>query len=323
LAQVPDRTLGPVTPTSDLPLKANEKKITLLDIAKVDKSTEDAISSRTHSFERTNEFAGAVKRNFEAQDPDNQPAPAATDGSEHELAQQLANPVASLISVPFQSNFEFNAGSHGEGQRFLMNFQPVIPFSLNDKWNLITRNILPIIGQGDFFPGDSNTFGLGDLTSSFFFSPKRTIGGMILGVGPVFLIPTATTRAFSPGKWGAGPTFVGLKQRKGWTVGLLANHIWSFAGPKSRGDLNQTFGQPFISYTWKNGYTLGPNVEATYDWETVQWNVPFNLALTRVIKLGEQPISFGGGPRVYLSRAPGAPTWGLRFIFTLIYPKKG
>jgi hypothetical protein len=170
--------------------------------------------------------------------------------SEEDLAKKLQNPVSSLISVPFQSNFDFGLGPSHSGWRYTLNIQPVIPISLGEDWNLISRTILPVISQhnaigapieagGDEVEDiqskkrtavDVNQDGLGDTVQSFFFSPvKPGPGGIIAGLGPVFLLPTATEDLLGSGKWGAGPTAVLLKQTVGWTYGILASHIWSIA----------------------------------------------------------------------------------------------
>jgi hypothetical protein len=162
------------------------------------------------------------------------------------IAKQLSNPVAALISVPFQLNWDDNFGPDDEGSKLTLNIQPVIPISLNDKWNLISRTILPVVSQDDIFPGAGDQFGIGDTVQSMFFSPKApTASGWIWGVGPVFLLPTATDDLLGGEKWGAGPTGVALKQTGPWTYGALFNHIWSFAGDSNRNDINSTFLQPF------------------------------------------------------------------------------
>ena len=174
--------------------------------------------------------------------------------SAQELAKQLANPVASLVSVPFQNNWDFRVGP-AEDTRYLLNFQPVMPFSLNEKWNLIGRVIVPVLSQPPLFPGGDPEFGLGDFVVSGFFSPKKA-EPFIWGVGPVFLLPISANPVLGTEKWGAGPTAVVLKQSGKVTFGALANHIWSFEGDESRSDVNQTFLQPFLSVTPPSGITL-------------------------------------------------------------------
>lgn len=246
---------------------------------------------------------------------------AGAEGSTHELAKQLQNPVASLISVPLQNNYDCGFGPR-QACRNTLNIQPVVPFSLNEKYNLIVRTILPVIWQDKLTDTDDTDFGLGDITQSFFFSPKKKVGGLILAAGPALLYPTATSREFGPGKWAAGPTLLGLKQSEGWTYGALTNHLWSFAGPKSRGDLSATFLQPFVSHTWKNAWTASLNTESTYDWEGGQWTVPVNASVSKVTSFGRQPMSVGFGAKYYAERPEGGPRWGYRFVVTLLYPQK-
>ena len=240
--------------------------------------------------------------------------------NDNDLALKLQNPVANLISVPIQNNWDFGAGSTN-AMHYTVNVQPVIPFSINDDWNLITRTILPISHLEPSVAGGKDVNGLGDITQSFFLSPKAPVGGWIMGAGPAFLYPSASDNALGSQKWGAGPTAVFLKQEDGWTYGALANHIWSFAGSAYRTDVSSTFLQPFIAYTTKMHTTLGLNTESTYNWESNQWNVPLNLQLSQVLKLGSQPVQFTLGGRYYADKPAGGADWGLRFVVTLIFPK--
>jgi len=236
-----------------------------------------------------------------------------------ELAKQLQNPVASLISLPFQNNFEFNLGPNDDGFKYTLNFQPVIPVSLSKNWNLIIRTIVPIVSQDDVIPGTSQS-GLSDITQSFFFSPKKPVGGLILGFGPVMLYPTATDSLLGTERWGAGPTFLVLKQVGGWTYGALLNHIWSYAGDEQRDYVSSTFIQPFISYTTKTKTTFGVNTESTYDWHNSQWTTPINLSISQLVKLGQMPVQFALGAKYYAGGPSGAPDWGIRFVVTPLFP---
>jgi hypothetical protein len=248
--------------------------------------------------------------------------PAFAQQSDEELAKQLQNPVASLISVPFQSNFDFNMGPNDDGFRYTLNFQPVIPISLSKDFNLIIRTIVPIISQDDVIPGTSQS-GLGDIVQSFFFSPKKPVGGLILGFGPVLLYPSATDDLLGSEKWGAGPTGLVLKQSGGWTYGLLFNQIWSYAGEDDRAYVSSTFLQPFMSYTTKTKTTFGVNTESTYDWHNSQWSVPVNLSVSQLVKLGKLPVQFAIGGKYYAEGPSGAPEWGLRFVVTPLFPTGG
>jgi hypothetical protein len=261
-----------------------------------------------------------------------QSAAAAGEGSAsaEDLAKKLANPVASLISVPLQNNFDFGGGFKDDAFRYTLNVQPVIPISLNRDWNLISRTILPVIYQKDLLAPDitptdvdpnDDQFGLGDTVQSLFLSPAAS--DPIWGIGPVFLLPTGTDDALSTEKWGIGPTAVVLKQAGPWTYGMLANHIWSFAGDGDRSDVNASFLQPFLSYTTKQAWTYTLNTESTRNWEANEdeWTVPVNVQVTKVLKLGEQLVSVGGGARYYVAGPDTAPDWGLRLIITFLFPK--
>lgn len=247
----------------------------------------------------------------------------AQDDEAAELAKKLSNPVASLISVPLQYNYDEYGGANDGASRNTLVVQPVIPFSLNEDWNLITRTIAPLIDQQDFPVAALNESGLGDITESLFFSPQSpTAGGLIWGAGPVFLLPTATQDVLGTEKWGIGPTGVVLKQSGPWSVGILANHLWSVAGDDDRNDVNATYLQPFLSYTTKTHTTIGFNAESTYDWENDQWSVPVNLLVGQLFKIGPQILQLMAGAR-YWAESPddGPEGWGLRIQLTLLFPK--
>lgn len=237
-----------------------------------------------------------------------------------ELAKKLQNPVANLISVPIQNNWDFGIGKE-DAMRYTANVQPVIPFSVSSNWNLITRTILPVIYAEAPVKGGDDHFGLGDITQSFFLSPKEPVGGWILGAGPVGYYPTATEHELGSGRWGAGPTVVALQQKNGFTYGVLANHLWSFAGWGDE-SLSTSFVQPFASYTTKKYTTFGVNTESTYDWTENQWTVPVNFTVQQLVKIGQQPVALQAGYRYYAEKPDLGPNWGLRFAVTLLFPKK-
>ncbi|KAB2723331.1 hypothetical protein [Brucella intermedia] len=241
--------------------------------------------------------------------------------SEQELAKKLANPISSLISVPFQQNYDCCFGPK-DAYRYSLNIQPVIPFSLNEDWNLIVRTIVPVVYQEAPATGFDSRFGLSDTEQSFFLSPAQSLDGITWGVGPVFLWPTATSSELGTGKWGAGPTGVILKQHGGWTYGALANHIWSYAGNSDREAVSQSFVQPFLTYTFPDTTALSLSSESSYDWTSDQWTVPINAGISKVFKFGEQRVSLGVSARYYAEAPSDGPKWGARFVTTFLFPEK-
>ena len=145
---------------------------------------------------------------------------------------------------------------------------------------------------------------------------------LCLAIVPVLLLPTGSNDLLTTDKWGAGPTAVVLKQSNGWTRGMLANHIWSFAGDDDRADVNATLVQPFLSYTTPTQRTFGFNTESSYNWESEQWSVPVNVTASRLLRLGNQLVSLGGGLRYWIdSPDSGAEGLGLRLSVTLLFPR--
>ncbi len=243
-------------------------------------------------------------------------------GGDAELLKKLSNPIAALISVPFQYTHDREIGPARAGSRDTLNVQPVIPFELSADWNLISRTIVPVVGQRDVLPGAGSQSGVGDVLQSLFFSPKKpTEGGWIWGAGPVFLLPTATNDLLGANRWGVGPTAVALRQQGPLTYGLLANHLVSVGGGQGA-DVNSTYLQPFASWATPTLWTFLANVEATRDWERRTWSIPLNVSASKLIDVGGQKISLGAGVGYWLESPEGGPHgWRFRLVATLLFPK--
>lgn len=223
------------------------------------------------------------------------------------LAQNLANPLANIISVPLQYNFDQNMGLADSGSRTTVNLQPIVPFQLGENSTLITRTIIPYITQEDVIPGTRQS-GLGDVLFSAWASPKSA-GRLTWGLGPVLRIPTGS--AVSSDTWAGGVTGIVLTQTGPWTFGALANQLWHLeSDPKT--PTNLTFLQPFLSYSTANALTFSVQSESSYDWDGEAMSVPINAAVSKLVFAGDVPINLQAGVG-YWAQAPDEGAEGLRF----------
>ena len=246
---------------------------------------------------------------------------AAPQESESDLAKKTQNPVADLISVPFQNNFNFGAGSKDE-MVWILNVQPVIPIKLNDEWNLITRTIMPIINQPSLFPGLDSAFGLGDINPSFFLSPGKP-SKFIWGVGPTMTFPTATDKLLGSGKWSMGPAAVGLYMTGPWVVGALVNQQWSFAGWSDK-DFNQFLIQPFLNYNFSHGWylTSAPIITGNFSASSGNhWTVPVGGGGGKIWRLGKLPVNTQIAAFYNAETPEFGPDWQLRVQIQFLFPK--
>jgi hypothetical protein len=237
--------------------------------------------------------------------------------SADELARQTQNPVASLVSLPFQGNWDAGIGPR-EATGMTFNIQPVVPFSLTRDVNVILRVVMPLVSQ----PTDQGTRvnGLSDTVATLFLSPAQS-GKLIWGAGPVFMLPTATNNALGSEKIGLGPSIVALAQPGKWTVGMLWNQVWSVDGAIDRPEVNRGFFQPFANYNLGDGIALGANMEATANWKDDEvWSAFLHFTASKVTTLGKQPINLqiGAGPAL---ASPSGADWRLRMQLNFLFPR--
>ena len=247
-------------------------------------------------------------------------AASAADGGGEDLAKKVANPVSSLVSLPFQNNWQFEAGPEND-TRYLLNVQPVIPARLTARFNLISRVIVPLVSQVPLVAGGEGSFGLGDASASFFLTPAAP-HHVIWAVGPVLQLPLTSDPTLGSGKWGAGPTALVLVEGKKVTYGMLASQVWSFAGDGDRAAVNAGFFQPFVTLREPVG-NFGLSAEAGANWDAEsgeRWTVPVLLTYTRVTHIGHRPTSFAMGPGYYAEKPTNGPAWLLRFNVTFLFP---
>jgi hypothetical protein len=249
-----------------------------------------------------------------------------TSASAEELQKATQNPVASLISVPVQNNSNFGVNP-GYRTQDILNIQPVIPLNLSQNWNLIIRWITPIVWQP--LPNSPSTpetgvYGLGDMQPTFFLSPAKP-GKLIWGAGPIFQLPTATNTFLGQGKFGIGPSIVVLMQPGHWTLGLLANNVWSVAGSGNRPAVNQFLLQYFINYNLKKGWFLTWQPTLTANWKAAAdtWTVPYGGGVGRIMKLGAQPVSLTAQFYGNAVHPEGTSSWTMRLQIAFLFPKSG
>ncbi len=245
------------------------------------------------------------------------------DAEAQELAKATQNPLANLISLPFQNNTNFDFGPLEKSQNIL-NIQPVWPVELNDDWNFITRTILPIISQPGVVPGQSRKNGIGDTTFSGFFSPKKpTSGGMIWGAGPVILLPTATDDRLGSDQWGVGPSVVLIKMPGQWVIGSLFSQVWSMGG--SGGEEVSVFTwQPFINYNRPNGsyFTTAPLITANWNASSSDtWTIPLGGGMGKIFKIGKRPVNGQISAYYNVEKPDFGADWQLRIQLQLLFPK--
>jgi hypothetical protein len=246
--------------------------------------------------------------------------------SDEELARKLAHPIATLILVPFEFDYNDGYGSK-DGEQVRLRIKPVVPIKLNEEWGVISRTILPVAWQDDIAGASGTQFGIGDTLQSLFFTriqPRASgpLGNVVWGAGPVFSLATGTDELLGSEKWSAGPTGIVAVRNGPWQYGSLVNHLWSIAGTDGRADVNATFLEPYLRFVTKSAWTYGANLESIYDWESEEWSVPVNFIISKLTTIGKQKVSFLGGLRYWAeSPSSGADGFGARFKISFVFPK--
>jgi hypothetical protein len=240
-----------------------------------------------------------------------------------ELAKQAQNPIANLISIPFENDFNPEIGIHKEDS-YVLQMKPVVPFRLSSDWIVITRTIIPVIQLPAPAPGMDGASGLGDIQESLFLSPAK-VGPIIWGAGPVISFPTATQHLLGTGKWSVGPTAVGLTIQGHWLFGALAQNLFSVAGPSGRPDVDQMLIQPFVNYNLPHGWYLTSSPIITANWETSsreRWTVPVGGGVGKIIRIGKLPVNASLQYFQNVEHPDGTTPWSLRFEIQFLFPRK-
>jgi hypothetical protein len=236
-----------------------------------------------------------------------------------ELARAVQNPLASMISLPFQLNTNFDAGPLEKTQHIL-NIQPVVPFELNEDWNFVTRTIIPVISQPAFTPNQDRKEGLGDSSVSGWFTPRET-GDWIWGVGPSVLVPTSTDDRLGAGEWAAGGSVIVLTMRGPWVAGSLFNNVWDVTGDD---DINFLTWQYFTNYNFDDGWYLGTHPIITANWEADSdntWTIPVGGGIGRVFRIGNQPVNSIAHAYYNVEKPDHGADWQLRLQIQFLFPQ--
>ena len=241
--------------------------------------------------------------------------------SAEELAKAAQNPIASMISLPFQNNTNLNIGPNDSTQNIL-NIQPVWPFEINDDWNFITRTIIPVVSNPDVLTGEGRVDGIGDTLFTGFLSPKDS-GDVTWGVGPALLLPTATEDTLGQDTWGAGISAVVLTMPGKWVIGSLLSNVWSVGGGEA--DINLFTWQYFINYNLDDGWYVVTAPIITANWEADsdhRWTVPFGGGVGKIFRIGKQPIN--AQVSLYnnvVTPDDYGPEWQVRTQIQFMFPK--
>jgi hypothetical protein len=241
------------------------------------------------------------------------------------LLKMAQNKFANLLTVPFQNNMDFGIGPLSR-MRNTLNIQPVVPFKLNSSLNLITRTIVPVISQPVLDEKKLSYFGIGDINPTFFISPAHH-GNLFWGVGPSFLLSTATLPELGAGKWCVGPGAIFLIQPHRLTVGGYMTNVFSFAGDKTRKEVNVLMFNPFSSYVLPRKFYITSSPIISVNWKAANGNkliLPVGIGVGKITTMGAQAMNFSIHYYINLVTHddPSGPKSELRLQWTLLFPHK-
>ena len=254
------------------------------------------------------------------------PSMAMTDAEKKALAKQSQNPVAKLISVPFENNYNGEYGPNNSDQNVL-NIKPVIPVQISENWNLINRVIMPFVSQPGIPGGPNRQNGLGDTTYQGFISPSKP-GKVIWGAGPSVQLPTHTDEVLGNENWAAGPALVLLSMPGHWVFGGVISQVWDFAGSSNDGsddDISLMVLQPFVNYNYAGGWYLSsaPVITANFeaDKSSDEWTIPVGGGVGRVFHWGKQAINAKMAYYYNVEKPEFGAQWDFQLTVTFLFPK--
>jgi hypothetical protein len=255
------------------------------------------------------------------------PSVAQSPESNTELSKESENPVTRRITVPLRYEADFNDGPTGATKDTFELDQAVLPFRLDESWALITRTKFPAYSQPPKQIGGSWESGLGNGYTTFFLSPEHG-EGFYWGVGPVLYYPSATNSALGVNKWGSGPSVAFVKKDQSpWVFGAVVNNIWSFGGPphSSTDKTNSLLLNPFISYHFGDGWSVGSSPNITANWLAEigqQWTIPVGGGVDKMFRLGSQPVKLSVDGYYNAVRPQAAhEAWVLQVTLTFVFLK--
>jgi hypothetical protein len=235
------------------------------------------------------------------------------------VLQEANNPIATRISVPFQSNTYFSGGPLEKTTAALI-IEPVIPVARIATWNVISRWVGRVVYVPRRSPDQGSEFGLGNLQPELYLSPARN-SKVTWGVGSRLYLPTATSDALGTNSMGGGPAAAALTVSGPWLIGILANNVWAGSG-KERVD-RMTL-SPFVHYNLKDGWYVVSSPVLTSNWAATdggRWTVPVGGGVGRLFKIDDQAVNTRIQGLYNAVRPDLGPRWQLQIQVQLLFPK--